>query len=271
MKAIELCVCFFMMVLGMPAWASNGIKEKTEIVFYVSPKGDDLQSGTRIENAYATLSHARDAIRVLKREGKLTLPVTVYILGGRYELTNPFNLTTEDSGKETCPITYRAYNHEEVMICGAKRLHQLIHVQGKEASADDVEYIHFTGIVFSHATDTLGNTTDQTSYDQENLKSDAVILLDHVRNCVFRDNIIRNVVSNAIFIDGNATKITGNTIYDVGGTGIINQTSANSKSNQIAYNRIYNCGLICSAACGIKNLGSNVQIFNNLIHHIPSS
>ncbi|MBJ2175951.1 right-handed parallel beta-helix repeat-containing protein [Aureibaculum sp. A20] len=91
---------------------------ENEISFYVTLEGSDSQNGTRIKSSFATLEKARNTIRELKQKGKLNKPVTVYIKGGTYQLSEPFVLTSEDSGTEEFPITYRAYENEKPIISG---------------------------------------------------------------------------------------------------------------------------------------------------------
>ena len=90
-----------------------------ETTIFVSPDGDDTNPGT-VEKPYKTLEKARDAIRELKIEGELKSPVTVYLRGGTYELSEPFVLKAEDSGTKEKPITYQAYNNEKPIISGGK-------------------------------------------------------------------------------------------------------------------------------------------------------
>ncbi len=122
MKTLKIIICFIIIVFVMPSWASLKAEKAAEIEFYVSPEGSDSQDGTSVDKPFATLCRARDAIRALKLGGELKSPVTIYILGGTYELSEPFVLTTEDSGTESCPITYRAYNGEKPIISGGREI-----------------------------------------------------------------------------------------------------------------------------------------------------
>jgi parallel beta-helix repeat protein len=92
-----------------------------EIKIYVSPAGNDIWKGT-VDKPYATLQKARDAIRFLKSEGKITGPVMVYLRGGYYELTDTFILKPEDSGSELYPISYIAYPGEKPVISGGRKI-----------------------------------------------------------------------------------------------------------------------------------------------------
>jgi len=98
--------------------------------FYVSPQGNDSWSGTlpgpnrgRDDGPFATLERARDAVRALKRQGKLPRGgVTVWLRGGTYFRQTPFALTAEDSGHTDSPILYSAYRNEKVRIVGGKNI-----------------------------------------------------------------------------------------------------------------------------------------------------
>jgi hypothetical protein len=83
------------------------------VCLYVSPAGNDAWSGAfpaprGTDGPLATLQGARDAIRKLKKAGGLPAGgVVVEIAAGTYEMSAPLELTAEDSGTESAPITYR--------------------------------------------------------------------------------------------------------------------------------------------------------------------
>lgn len=90
----------------------------TSLAYYVSPDGSDLNTGTQ-QDPFGTLEGARDAIRALKNSTGLPAGgVTVYLREGIYNRSNSFELTSDDSGTESSPIIYRAYNGEEVSLMG---------------------------------------------------------------------------------------------------------------------------------------------------------
>ncbi|MGB2936891.1 MAG: right-handed parallel beta-helix repeat-containing protein [Phycisphaerae bacterium] len=102
---------------------------KSAIVLYVSPGGNDEWSGGRAsplkdgsDGPFRSIARARDAVRELKATGKLTAPVTVYLRGGTYFLARTLLLTPEDSGTESCPITYAAYRGETPVLSGGRRI-----------------------------------------------------------------------------------------------------------------------------------------------------
>jgi hypothetical protein len=85
--------------------------------FYIATNGNDTNPGTKAK-PFLTLEGARNAIR--KDSG--TSGVTVWIMGGKYQRTQPFELTGEDSGSASKPVIYRAFENEPVHITGAKEL-----------------------------------------------------------------------------------------------------------------------------------------------------
>ena len=100
-----------------------------EHVFYVAPNGNDAWSGklpspnrAKTDGPLATLQRARDVLRERKRQqsGVLDQPVTVFVRGGMYFLTEPLVFTAEDSGTAECPITFAAYRRETPVVSGGR-------------------------------------------------------------------------------------------------------------------------------------------------------
>lgn len=100
-----------------------------QTVFYVATDGNDAWSGKmekpnsgRTDGPFRTLERAQKAIRELKASGPLKEPVTVYIRGGRYDLTKPVVFTPEDSGTAHDPLTYAAYPGETPVVSGGREI-----------------------------------------------------------------------------------------------------------------------------------------------------
>ena len=96
-------------------WNTEDPEEKT-IEIYVANNGKDTNSGT-FENPVQTLERARDLVRE-KNQGKI--PVTVYLRGGEYVLSNTLELSKQDSGTKDAPVVYCAYPGEKVVLTGSK-------------------------------------------------------------------------------------------------------------------------------------------------------
>jgi len=101
-----LCAVVFLAGVGCAGAATN---------IYVSPEGNDAYSGrVAVPNAQGTdgplasLAAARDTVRKLRAEGKLTGPVRVILADGTYALARTLVFTPEDSGTDESPVTYEA-------------------------------------------------------------------------------------------------------------------------------------------------------------------
>ena len=109
-----------MMVLagGFPANAA------AEYQLHVAP-GDGHAVGDGSARApFTTPVQARDAIRKLRREGKISgeAAVTVNIGPGNYPMDSTFELTGEDGGSATAPVVYRATRPGTARLIGGMML-----------------------------------------------------------------------------------------------------------------------------------------------------
>ncbi len=93
------------------------------VTLHVAPGGKDAWSGRAARPAddgsdgpLASMEGARDAIRTLRKKGKLPGPVRVVFAAGRYELDRPVLFTPADSGSAECPITYEAAEGARVVL-----------------------------------------------------------------------------------------------------------------------------------------------------------
>ena len=98
-------------------------------LLYVATNGNDAWSGrlpapnaAKTDGPFATIPRARDAIRELKRPGKLASPVTVQVRGGTYRIAKPISFTPADSGSPDQPVRYVAYPGEEPVLCGGREI-----------------------------------------------------------------------------------------------------------------------------------------------------
>ena len=113
---------------GKPACDPEASRQRLQplpdpgIAYFVSPKGNDAHAGT-IDQPFATLERARDAVRKHKVRGMLPQGgATVYLRGGRYAVTNTFVLTEADSGNFGAPVVYRAWQDEKPVLDGGFRV-----------------------------------------------------------------------------------------------------------------------------------------------------
>jgi hypothetical protein len=89
-------------LLGVLAQTANADQQ-----FHVAVNGDDRASGS-VEQPLATLEGAREMVRRARSSQATPEPIEIVVHAGRYELSNTFALTGEDSGTADAPIHYRA-------------------------------------------------------------------------------------------------------------------------------------------------------------------
>ncbi len=118
-KKFAVVLLSFSMILNVPPCISFASGGNDAVVLYVSPDGDKNGDGS-FDNPYDSLMTAKNAIRQIKSNRSDT-PITVYLRGGKY---NEGKVTFEsaDSGTETAPITYKAYNDEVPVFSGGVTL-----------------------------------------------------------------------------------------------------------------------------------------------------
>ena len=79
-----------------------------QMAFYVSPDGDDAADGSAAR-PFRTLVRAREAVRGLKAKGLPSGGVAVRVRGGKYRVSETFELSgEEDSGTQDRPIVWCA-------------------------------------------------------------------------------------------------------------------------------------------------------------------
>lgn len=82
--------------------------------FFVSTKGNDLNSGTK-DAPFLTIEKAVEAVRNTDKAGRNG--ITVYVEAGEYRVSS-LEFTQEDSGTAESPITYCAYGGDVVLNGG---------------------------------------------------------------------------------------------------------------------------------------------------------
>jgi hypothetical protein len=95
---------------------------------YVSPDGDDANPGT-LASPLKTLEKARLVVRANK--GNMAGDIHVYLRAGRYELAAPLVFDAGDSGTNGNYINYMAYDGEQPVVSGGKRVTGWTQVAGK--------------------------------------------------------------------------------------------------------------------------------------------
>ncbi len=97
--------------------------------FYVSPKGNDRNPGTK-EKPLQSLAGARDAVRRVNRQ--MDEDINVYFAGGTYIIEEAVEFTPADSGMNGHRIIYQPYQDHKPVFSGA------VKVTGWKASKDGI-------------------------------------------------------------------------------------------------------------------------------------
>ena len=91
---------------------------REEISIYVSPNGNDLNSGTE-EKPLKTIEAAQKRVSQLAAVGA---SCTVELCGGEYRMEKPVFLGEEDSGTKERPVVYKSKDGEQAIIKGSVSL-----------------------------------------------------------------------------------------------------------------------------------------------------
>jgi len=92
---------------------------KTPIKFFVSPNGDDTNSGSK-PYPFRTIRRAQEAVRLKNRD--MDRDIIVYLRGGDYPITQPILFTHKDSANNGHRIFYKSYPSETANITGGARI-----------------------------------------------------------------------------------------------------------------------------------------------------
>ena len=103
---------------GLSASAEKAPQLRNDADLYLSPDGDDENDGS-FAHPLASLEKARDLVRAMDKTGRNG--IVVALKAGDYAVSR-IEFTAEDSGTQSCPITYCAYGDGEVVINGGKAL-----------------------------------------------------------------------------------------------------------------------------------------------------
>ena len=103
-------------------WMVACTPQKGGMEFFVSPDGDDNQSGA-IEAPFLSIEKAQEAVRTYKQlHGLPSGGITVWLRGGVYPIRQTLRFSADDSGKEGAPIIYKACTGEDVRFSGGQAI-----------------------------------------------------------------------------------------------------------------------------------------------------
>ena len=90
--------------------------------YYVSPNGNDLNSGSQPEKPFANIQKAVDEIR---KNGKLSKPeeiATILLMGGTYELKKPLIIKPVAEGSKKQAMLIDRYQDQAVILSGGREI-----------------------------------------------------------------------------------------------------------------------------------------------------
>jgi parallel beta-helix repeat protein len=122
----------FAMLLFLNSMVSNAIAAPIE--YYVSPTGDDTNNVGTVNSPFASISKARDAIRLIN--SSMTDDIYVYVMGGSYYLDEAIVFNSNDSATNGYQIYYTNYQAEEPVIYGGKLVTNWVADVGSVMKAD---------------------------------------------------------------------------------------------------------------------------------------
>ena len=87
---------------------------------FVSPSGNDADSGLDPADAVRTLPRAQEIVRGLV--GSMTADITVQLAGGIYRLSSPLTFTSADSGRDGHYVIWSAVPGQTAVVSGAEKI-----------------------------------------------------------------------------------------------------------------------------------------------------
>lgn len=114
-RILSLLLAAMLAALSVPM----AMAEEDSFDIYVSPNGDDAASGT-ITEPLKTIEGAKAKVRNSEYLGKKK--INVIFREGKYPIYDTIEFDAKDSGKKDFPVTYKAYEGEDVYFDGGVTL-----------------------------------------------------------------------------------------------------------------------------------------------------
>ncbi len=120
-KPRSKALIFVTVVAILLSTVNSALAQTPPVNFYISAdSGQDTNPGS-LDLPFKTLKKAQDTLRTLNKT--MSEDITVYLRGGRYELTETLALDTQDSGMNGHTIIYKNYLDETALISGGRLIH----------------------------------------------------------------------------------------------------------------------------------------------------
>jgi len=102
------------LVSGQAARADN------QATIYVSPSGNDANSGADLADAVQTLTRAQQLVRAMNAD--MSGDITVQLAGGTYRLTSPLTFAPADSGTNGYDVDWTSAAGQTAVVSGADQI-----------------------------------------------------------------------------------------------------------------------------------------------------
>ncbi|HOV68935.1 MAG TPA: right-handed parallel beta-helix repeat-containing protein, partial [Clostridia bacterium] len=117
----RLLTCVMLAAIIISSLIMPGCKPdiKEDGVFYVSPKGNDNNSGSK-NYPFKTIKRAQEAVRAIN--DSMTRDITVNLFGGTYYADETLDFIEEDSGSGGYKVIWQGMEGEEAVISGGRQI-----------------------------------------------------------------------------------------------------------------------------------------------------
>jgi Right handed beta helix region len=238
--------------------------------FYVSPLGNDANSGT-FDSPFATLGRAQTAMR----GGAFK---TTFLLGGTYPVSAPLTLSLADARQ-----TWMAYPQQEPILDGAGVTEAAIRIVGTNTiMIVGLGITNFTkfGVYADNSPDVSIAGNNISNITSSGWSQAAIYFQRSCRNAIIRGNMIHNTQYAGIWVGANTNEnisnllIEGNFVLDTvrsindGGAIYMMDRQHDSTNIVVRNNVIGNRGPATSNSAGIylDDGLSNAVVYNNTVY-----
>ncbi len=237
--------------------------------FYVSPQGNDSNSGTTPKTPFASLEHAEAAMRASRIK-------TTYLLSGVYRRTGSLKLTGQDAGE-----TWAAFPNSVPILDGGGGAVTAVDVRADGVSLRGLMIAHFREngvlVVSSKHVRITGNLISdiassgwaQGAINVMFSASDVEITGNQIENTTYDGIIIQNRKVDTlkdVFVVGNSVRNSCKMIKDCGAIHIDDRAHS-ARNIEITGNTISNFGpsLVEGRGIYLDDYISNVNVLCNIV------
>lgn len=109
-------------ILFLLLFALAQLASAQSVNIYVSPTGNDQNSGKSDDAPLSTLQKALDNWAAIKKSGQTVSEVTILLAGGTYHLSEPVRITPENGGSENTTLIIRSADNQKAVFNGARKI-----------------------------------------------------------------------------------------------------------------------------------------------------